>query len=109
MIAFYQHKHKEPCNYYWFDLKELKLDPISSKFHVSCKLCKSTLVTRLGKLLLSPPNVEKRNMKVTNLLPICCNVSMKKTIIPNAINNSPISMISYKHQIEARHNTRTKM
>lgn len=100
--TFYQHKYKEPCNYWWFDSREFKLDPILTKFHVSCKLCRSTLATRLGTLLLSPPNVEE---KMTYFLPICCNVSMKKTIIPNATNNSPISMISCKHQIEAHHNT----
>jgi hypothetical protein len=43
-----------------------------------------------------------------DLLPIYCNVSMRKIIIPNATNNSPISTISSKYQIEAHHNTRTK-
>jgi hypothetical protein len=53
--------------------------------------------------------LKKETSKMTYLLPICCNVSMRKTIIPNATNNFPISMISFKHQIEACHNTRTKM
>jgi hypothetical protein len=51
----------------------------------------------------------KNKSKMIDLLPICWNVSMKKIIIPNATNNSPISTISCKYQIEARHNTRTKM
>jgi hypothetical protein len=30
-IAFYPHKHKEPCNYWWFDPIKPKLGPISTK------------------------------------------------------------------------------